>query len=87
LILAWFVIWYDLHSIRCVFYIPSTRLGDRKHITRWINISNHKPEYLYCNVPLYSACTCSTYICLLNYVISVSRIHAHVPYILLYKID
>jgi hypothetical protein len=45
----WFVIWYDFYPTRCVFSIPSPRLGDRKHKTRWLKIiSNHKPwEILY----------------------------------------
>jgi hypothetical protein len=35
--------WYDFYPTRCVS-IPSPRLGDRKHTTRWIKIiSHHKP--------------------------------------------
>jgi hypothetical protein len=47
--LPWFVIWYDFYPTRCMFSIPSPRLGDRKHKTRWLKIiSNHKPwEILY----------------------------------------
>jgi hypothetical protein len=38
------VIWYDFYPTRCVFSVPSPRLGDRKHKTCWIKIiSNHKP--------------------------------------------
>jgi hypothetical protein len=29
--------WYDFYPTFCVFYILSPRLGDRKHITRWIS--------------------------------------------------
>ena len=42
--LPWFVIRYDFYPTRWVFFIPSSRLGDRKYTTRWIKIiSNHKP--------------------------------------------
>jgi hypothetical protein len=43
-------LWFDMNFIQLVvFSIPSPRLGDRKHKTRWIKIiSNHKPwEILY----------------------------------------
>jgi hypothetical protein len=36
--LPWFVIWYDCYPTRCVISIPSPRLGNRKHKTRWIKI-------------------------------------------------
>jgi hypothetical protein len=41
--------WYDFYPTRCVFSIPSPRLGDRKHTTRWMKIiPHHKPwEILY----------------------------------------
>ena len=47
--LPWFMVRYDFYPTLCVFSIPSPRLGDRKHTTRWIKIiSNHKPwEILY----------------------------------------
>ena len=33
---------YDFYPTRCVFSIPSPRLGDRKHTTRWIKIIYHR---------------------------------------------
>jgi hypothetical protein len=41
--------WYDFYSTRCVFSIPSPRLGERNHTARWIKIiSHHKTwEILY----------------------------------------
>jgi hypothetical protein len=39
----WFVIWYDFYPTRYVFPIPSPRLGDRKHKTRWMKTISNKP--------------------------------------------
>jgi hypothetical protein len=53
--------WYDFYPTRCVFSIPSPRLGDRKYTTRWIKIiSYHKPwEILYLSI--FSSIHCNTF--------------------------
>ena len=33
--------WYDFYPTSCVFSIPETWRGDRKHITSWIKIVSH----------------------------------------------
>jgi hypothetical protein len=44
------VMWYDFYQTRCVIYIPSPRLGDRKHTTCWIKINHitkHGRSFMY----------------------------------------